>query len=445
MTHLLPLAEPQSELSAYAYSYPHKSSYRPLTPRVPIATVWRDEDVSNLSLYVHIPFCEMRCGFCNLFTQSQPAETLVNDYLAALGRQMRVVREAVPTATFHQFAIGGGTPTYLSAQQLSDLLTAVESVLDVSIVRLPTSIETSPETATPDRLRVLANFGIQRVSLGVQSFSETETRLFGRPQQAPAVHRAIQAIRDAGSFDLNLDLIYGHPDQSAESWQASLQAALQYRPEELYLYPLYVRPETGLERQGLSPVGHRSDLYRIARDRLLDDGYEQLSLRCFRVPRAAQPAAYACQRDGMIGLGCGARSYTRELHYATRFAVTQAGVRSIVRDWIAQSDDDFAHATHGMWLSDDEQLRRYVILTLLQTDGLSLVELEQQFPGADIDTISGITELRTRGWLLRTETRESLTPAGLEHADEVGPILYSPLVRDRLRAFTAGRNQEVPS
>jgi len=445
MTGTLAVIDATSELSAYAYSYPHKSSYQPLSPAVSIADAWREEDVSRLSLYVHIPFCEMRCGFCNLFTQSQPAENLVDAYLSALWRQMRAIRAAVPRATFSQFAIGGGTPTFLSAEQLDHLLGSIDSVFEQPISRLPTSIETSPTTATADRLNVLSSFGVQRISLGVQSFSAAETRLFGRPQDPDDVHHAIQAIRSAGKFELNLDLIYGHPAQTRDSWRASLRQALRYRPEELYLYPLYVRPETGLAKQGMFAVRHRSDLYREGRDLLVDAGYEQLSLRCFRLPRAGKLVAYTCQRDGMIGLGCGARSYTRRLHYATRFAVTQAGIRDILQEWIAQSDRNFAFATHGLWLPDDEQLRRYLILSLLQAEGLSRAEFVERFPGRDESDISGISELIDRGWLICTNHRLQLTPLGLEHSDEVGPLLYSEHVRDRLRAFTAGPSPERPA
>lgn len=443
MTGLPVLQEENAELSAYAYSYPHKSSYRALSPPISIADAWCDEDLGRLSLYIHVPFCEMRCGFCNLFTQSQPEDEFVAAYLAALLRQMTVIHDVVPDATFGQLAIGGGTPTFLSTAQLDNLLGSVESAWGQPLTGLPTSIETSPTTATADRLHVLSNYGVQRISLGVQSFSAAEARLFGRPQCPDDVHRAIIAIRQAGRFELNLDLIYGHPDQTRDSWRFSLEQALQYQPDEFYLYPLYVRPETGLARHGVPAIRHRLDLYREARDRLMTAGYEQQSLRCFRRPRASTPVAYACQRDGMIGLGCGARSYTRALHYATRYAVTQAGIRAILREWISQSGDDFAVATHGLWLSAEEQLRRYVILSLLQAEGLSRAEFAGRFPETHLDELSGITGLRARGWLVGTGEREQLTPTGLEHSDEVGPLLYSSPVRERLREFVTGSPRET--
>lgn len=424
-------------LTAYAYSYPHKSSYRPLSPVVPLSEAWRDEDASSLSLYVHVPFCEMRCGFCNLFTQSQPGAEAVAAYLATLKRQMRVVREAVPAAQFQQFAVGGGTPTFLSAAELATLLSNVQSTFDCWLRYLATSVETSPATATPDRLQVLRDWGVQRISLGVQSFANDELGQLGRPQKSEDVHQALANIRSCGFPELNIDLIYGGMDQTRRAWRQSLRESLRYEPEEIYVYPLYVRPHTGLARRGRSAAEHRSDLYREARDLLCASGYVQLSLRNFRLPRCASSSAYACQRDGMIGLGCGARSYTRRLHYATRFAATQAGVRAILQQWVSQSDAELALATHGYWLSEDEQRRRYLIMSLLQAAGMQLNDYRARFslpPDAEVH-LPDMELLIERGWLEHSRTRLKLTASGLEHSDEVGPLLYSELVRDRLREF----------
>jgi oxygen-independent coproporphyrinogen-3 oxidase len=435
LSTILPSAEHIEELATYAYSYPHKSSYRPLAPRVRIADAWAGEPLDRLSLYVHLPFCEMRCGFCNLFTLSQPAEAQVTAYLDALQRQMRAVANAVPAARFEQLAIGGGTPTMLSAAQLRTLFTQLEATFGFTIAELAVSVETSPSTATAGRLAVLAEYGVRRVSIGVQSFEAEDNRQIGRPQRAATVEQALAAIKRQQFPILNIDLIYGHPQQTLANWEHSLLAALDYEPQELYLYPLYVRPETGLDRHFTDAPQHRSDLYLAAREILLARGYQQSSLRCFHLPRRGQAAVHACQRDGMIGLGCGARSYTRRLHYATRFAVTQAGIQAIIGQWLTQSEDDFAWATHGIELNDDEQLRRYLILSLLQADGLDLKELGQLFPAADLAAMPELQLLAKRGWLLWNEQRLQLTDAGLQHSDSVGPLLYSRRVLANLRKF----------
>src|SRR5947207_14089946 len=107
-----------SAYRAYVYAYPHKTAYRPFAPRA-LREVWADEARSGLFLYVHVPFCTMRCGFCNLFTTPNPNDPLVALYLDALRRQAEAVRDAIPDARFVRFAVGGGTPTYLDEAGLA--------------------------------------------------------------------------------------------------------------------------------------------------------------------------------------------------------------------------------------------------------------------------------------------------------------------------------------
>ena len=103
-----------SPYQGYVYAYPHKTAYRPLEPPRPLRDAWAAEPQAGLFLYVHVPFCTMRCGFCNLFTTPTPKASLVALYLEALRRQAEAVREALTEGRFARFAVGGGTPTYLS-------------------------------------------------------------------------------------------------------------------------------------------------------------------------------------------------------------------------------------------------------------------------------------------------------------------------------------------
>jgi oxygen-independent coproporphyrinogen III oxidase len=296
----------------YAYAYPHKTAYRALPPQ-PLAEVWAGEPTAALALYVHIPFCSVRCGFCNLFAVSRPGEDRVDRYLDALERQARQVVAALPGASWARVALGGGTPTYLSAAELERLVRMLGDLLRVDLGRVPGAIELSPETTTPDRVALLRAAGFQRVSLGVQSLDGESARALGRPQRPPEAARALDLLRGAGFPVLNLDLIYGAPGQPAADLEASLRAALpRWRPEEVYLYPLYVRPQTGLGRKAEhSPLSTaRLDTYRAGRDLLLAAGYEQVSMRMFRAPWAPAPPTlpdHRCQDDGMVGLGAGAQ------------------------------------------------------------------------------------------------------------------------------------------
>src|ERR1043165_3577564 len=106
---------PASPYVAYTYSYPHKSAYRPLEPKRALKEVWVEERKDALFLYLHVPFCEMRCGFCNLFTTANAEDEIVSAYIGAIGRQAEVVRDALGQVKVARAAVGGGTPTYLSA------------------------------------------------------------------------------------------------------------------------------------------------------------------------------------------------------------------------------------------------------------------------------------------------------------------------------------------
>src|SRR5207244_13642538 len=116
--------------------------------------LWADESRSGLLLYLHVPFCEMRCGFCNLFTQARPRAGVASVYLDALARQAGQVREALGAASFARLAVGGGTPTALDLPELERLFDLAEEMLGGSVT-VPGSVETSPDTAAPDNLVLL--------------------------------------------------------------------------------------------------------------------------------------------------------------------------------------------------------------------------------------------------------------------------------------------------
>ena len=429
----------QGPYQAYSYSYPHKTAYRALAQPRSLQSLWSAQDRKALFAYVHVPFCTMRCGFCNLFAMAQPDTALVDDYVDAVVRQMRAMDHALGDRRFARLALGGGTPTYLEAHHLERLYAAAQDVLGIDLCATPSSIEASPETVTRERLTVCRAAHVSRVSMGIQSFSERETRALARPQQGAAVQAAIEAIRAAGFPTMNLDLIYGIEGQTVETLLASIASALAFRPEELYLYPLYVREQTGLGKLAIRRAAAAGDtrqaLYEAGRDHLLAAGYEQVSMRMFRAPHA--PAedgpVYCCQEDGMVGLGAGARSYTSTLHYSTGYAVARAPTRDLVADFVAHDATRFGHAVHGFELDAGERRRRHVIQSLLTRPGFDRDAYARRFGTNVDDDLPQLRELlaldlaEDAGGLLR------LTPRGVAFSDSIGPWLVSPAVRERMQ------------
>lgn len=422
---------------SYVYAYPHKTAYRRLSPQRALSDLWSGEPRAALSLYLHIPFCEIRCGFCNLFTRVGAPGELTTRYLDALTRQAETVRAALgDPVRFATAAFGGGTPTYLDAGELTRLCDIAEHTMGADLRDIGFSVETSPATATAERLAVLAARGATRISLGVQSFDDAEARAAVRPQRRADVESALARIRDTGVANLNIDLIYGIDGQTDRSWRTSLDTALAWRPEEIYLYPLYVRPLTGLSRRRdrtTDPAWdeQRLRLYRQGRDHLLGNGYQQRSMRMFRridAP-ATGPDDYSCQTDGMIGLGCGARSYTRSLHYSFDYAVQVDEIRTIIDSYTATTD--FGSAVHGRDIDEDEARRRFLLQSILQADGLAVADYRARF-GTDprTDFPGELAVLADRGWLAGTTADLlRLSPAGLAYSDAIGPEFFSPAVR----------------
>ncbi|GAA3311678.1 hypothetical protein GCM10020295_81890 [Streptomyces cinereospinus] len=165
-----------------------------------LAGLWADEPKDALSLYLHIPFCEIRCGFCNLFTRVGAPDGLTGAYLDALDRQAGAVREALAgtgEVRFATAAFGGGTPTFLTAAELDRLCDIAEHRMGADLRAVPLSVEASPATATADRLAVLARRGVTRLSLGVQSFIDSEARAAVRPQRRADVDTALGRVREA--------------------------------------------------------------------------------------------------------------------------------------------------------------------------------------------------------------------------------------------------------
>jgi oxygen-independent coproporphyrinogen III oxidase len=430
--------------AGYAYAYPHKTAYRALKPQIALRDVWAAERRDALFLYLHTPFCEMRCGFCNLFTTANPPPGFAQDYLAALRRQAARTREALGQATFARLAVGGGTPTYLDEASLESLFDVAERTFGVDPRNIPVSVETSPLTAEAGKLRLLRERGVDRISIGVQSFIEAEVKAVGRSQKTAVVEQALDRIRKAGFPTLNIDLIYGLPGQTTGSWLESLRAALRFKPEELYLYPLYVRPLTGLGRRGQKAEDDlRPACYRAGRELLLESGYGQVSMRMFQAaqtPNADGPA-YCCQNDGMVGLGCGARSYTRALHYSGEYAVGATGVREILAAYFAKAAHKvktgapFDFVDYGFRLDGAEQRRRFVIQSLLQVEGLDFAAYRGRFGSEAMDDLPELARLEDRGLTTRDDAGLRLTEVGLEMSDVIGPALYSARVRRLMKSY----------
>lgn len=416
----------------YTYNYPHKHAYRTIETPISIKKAWQNEDTSNLFAYLHIPFCEMRCGFCNLFTISNPKKG-VGQYLEALQREAATYRTTIPKIRFEEYAIGGGTPTFLSEPELEKMLSIFKNILEVDTQNKYGSIEASPKSITPEKLNLIESYGINRISMGIQSWIESETKLLGRPQSIKEVKRAIDNIKGSKIPEVNLDLIYGIYTQTKDSWLYSLEKTVDYQPTEIFLYPLYTRPLTGLNKMQKNTADNRLKLYRFGRDFLKKKGYKQLSMRCFKKENTPIISnKYRSTSDGMIGIGAGARSYTTDLHYSTNYAVSRKATKAIIHDYSLKTN--FEWIDYGFYMNLEEKWRRFLVKSLIDGGKLNPEEFTRQFDES-VFNLPIIQELMGKKCLEEKDGFVQLTEIGMEMEDMIGPLFFSENVKALMQTF----------
>jgi oxygen-independent coproporphyrinogen III oxidase len=290
------------------------------------------------SLYLHIPFCIHRCGYCDFNTYAG-LEDLIPAYVTALCQEIeQAAQGAGKRLPVHTIFFGGGTPSLLPALQMEQILSRLRGCFDLD-PQAEISLEANPGTLSPQYLLDLRQMGFNRISLGVQSANPGELRLLERQHDFPDVIRSVSWARQAGFDNLNLDLIFGLPEQSLGSWQHSLELVLGLGPEHLSLYALTLEHGTPFghwARRGLlsTPDPDRAaEMYEWASQRLEQEGYTQYEISNWargggpgtadegratgngRMDSTANPA-YACRHNlqywrnqPYLGLGAGAHGY----------------------------------------------------------------------------------------------------------------------------------------
>lgn len=416
-----------SRYVSYMYSYPHKTAYRTLTPPVSLSPYLERLEGREASLYFHIPFCAHKCGYCNLFSQQCCDAERISLYLHTMRRQAEQLSVAAQGLKFTSFAVGGGTPLILDEGQLEELFCLAE-LFGVHPSRVFTSVETSPEYTQKSVLRQLRARGVERLSMGVQSFNETELKKLKRRPGLGTVVGALENIVEAGFPQFNLDLIYGIEGQTVESFMRSLNTALTYRPNELFIYPLYVRPGTRINVRSTDDIGYA--IYKSARELLVGQGFVQTSMRRF-VRRKTTETEFSCGDEVMLSCGAGGRSYLGNLHYATPYAVRQQAIADEIDHYIRTTD--FMTAANGFLLSTEEMQIRFIIKNLMYHRGVDLAEYEKRF-GEKPDR-NLFREFTDRGWIEETGRIVRLTEEGMAYSDYIGQAFISPVVRKLMSEY----------
>ncbi|WP_322807332.1 radical SAM family heme chaperone HemW [Thermanaerothrix sp.] len=280
----------------------------------------------DYSLYLHIPFCRHRCAYCD-FTTYSGQESLIPAYVKALCAEIRYIGQTAPyRLPVHTIYFGGGTPSLLPADAVAMILKACHEAFDV-IPEVEISLEANPGSVTLEWLQAVRRLGVNRLSLGMQSAHPDDLRLLERQHDFFDVSQAVRWARRAGFDNLNLDLIYGIPNQSLARWQETLERALGLHPEHLSLYALTIEHATPFYRwvaRGLvAPPDDdlAAEMYEWADGRLSQAGYVQYEISNWARQqdtdlRTCRHNVQYWHNEPYLGLGAGAHGFANHTRTA---------------------------------------------------------------------------------------------------------------------------------
>lgn len=387
------------------------------------------------SLYVHVPFCAQKCEYCAFFSEASSGE-LINRYVAALQRELEMVAHDVWPRTIF---FGGGTPSLLNLHQWESILRTMELAGLLGAEEF--TVECNPATVSLEKAKLLRSFGVNRVSMGVQSLDEALLDRLGRLHSREMVFKSFDILRQAGFDNVNIDLMFAIPGQTLEIWQATLNEALAMESEHLSSYEVIYEEDTPLYAQlNAGEFDVDEDLACAMYDELVTKsgvaGFQQYEIANFArhadkpETRNLEPGtpvipSRACRHNinywrggSFYGLGPSATGYVR-------------GVRT--KNWsntplyCEQLEKGRRAVESKEELSPLGRAGETAAFGLRMNTGWSFGEF-QRITGKDLrlEWQADMDELVSRGWAVKTDERFSLNAQGLRFADAVAEMFLRP-------------------
>lgn len=407
----------------------------------PTAPMWRDdvavEDYQGalrrasarpeapLALYVHIPFCEKRCFYCGCTTCIVNRRDGVSRYVDALKKEIHTTAALLGNRrSVSQLHFGGGTPTFLTIQELSDIFDTLAERFTFH-PKAERSIELDPRVTTPNQLTFLAERGVNRVSMGVQDLDPAVQEAIGRIQPPSLVRERLTQCREAGFHGINFDLIYGLPRQTTDSFAATLDQVIAMRPDRLAVYSFAYLPtvkanQARILEQELPSTETKYRLFATAVEKFTAAGYRQIGMDHFALPTDELSLAQADGRlhrnfmgytvqsaPEMLGLGMSSIGYVDNAFFQNSPKLG-AYHEAIDRDGLA--------VYRGMPLSHDDLVRQYTIESLMCNFRLLYSDFDRRF-GTPYQAyykteLPGLEPFVADGLLEISDDRLEVTPIG---------------------------------
>lgn len=369
-----------------------------------------DTTDTELYLYLHWPFCEKICPYCD-FNVARARNVDADQWQAAYLNELTRLHGQFPDRTIQTIYFGGGTPSLIPATVLGRIIEKVADLWSTD-ADLEISLEANPSDITAEHARALRTAGVNRVSLGIQSIDDQALKFLGRWHTAAQAQAAFAAAR--AEFDnISIDLIYARPGQSAADWQAELTQVLAWQPDHISLYQLTIEPDTAFDR-----AARRGTLVPPA-DELAARMYQRSSDLCaaaglplYEISNHARPGKESrhnmCYWTGKDYAGIGPGAHGRLTRDGTRFATETVKKPA---DWLHLTGTAPDKATSWSQLSAEEIYEERIFMGLRTRAGLPRTDLSNPPPGLP-DPAPKLHQLTGDGYLETSATHVTLTPAG---------------------------------
>jgi len=379
-----------------------------------------------LGMYCHIPFCLKRCDYCYYLSHEGANPFLIDEYLTALTREIEIYSQSdsVAERELGFLYIGGGTPSILSPDQTWKLIERIRTLFPFDHIEEIT-FECAPRTVTLERMRILKECGVNRISLGIQQLDDSTLKANGRIHRVADIERAYWMIRETNFETLNVDLMVGMVGERGSNFFGSLDRVIELDPDSITLYQLEIPKNTPLyhslnNRSGAFPASwiekHRR--LELAYERLAESGYDLRSAYTAVRKGDKRPFVYQDSQyfgGDLIGTGVSAFSYYTGVHHQNRVSLSE---------YLSSLNEQKLPLGRSYVLSEEEQMIRESILQL-KLGKLDFPYFEEKF-GTDLrDRFSSQFETLTAGgWAVLDDNRVELTRSGLARVDEFLPQFY---------------------
>lgn len=374
---------------------------------------------NEIGIYVHIPFCIRKCSYCD-FISFPTSQELINSYLDSLEIEISLYKKKIENYTIKTIFIGGGTPTSLDNNSFDRLLKIIDSGLSLSRNKafVEYTVEANPKTITKEIAESIVYYGVNRVSLGLQSSNEKELQLLGRVHTFDDLSDSINILRANSIDNINVDLIYGLPNQSIETFQKSLEDLMALSVDHISCYSLILEEGTRLydmEKSGAVSMPSEEDdllMYETAISFLKENGYRQYEISNFaKDNKKCLHNIIYWKNKNYVGLGVSAHGFLGRERYENA---------NNMEDYISLINDNKYPIIKTEKINNEMLFEEWIFLRLRMNEGISFDEINSEFDIDFKDKYSNILDkLRKESLVEFNEERFFLTTKGFELSNYV--------------------------